>query len=448
MASKPTAVDIFAGAGGLGWGFAEAGFNVVAHVEKDKWACETLRTREIFKYLHQVRNLRLYYDYVRKAARPERLTEYRAPIWKKYPELKEKTEIQVIEAEFGYPRKEHGTMSSSRVIALIERALRLERVSGIDVLTGGPPCQVYSIIGRSRMGEDARTDRRNFLFRFYLDILKHFRPKIFVFENVPGILTANEGQIIKSIEKRFSNAGYRLILGRSSLREEPWLNSRDFGVHQERKRVFLFGVRNNLRITADSFVFKPISPDSDQTTLEAISDLVSLTERNVGDDHLPVSYRQDQRSLSRLQELLRDENIGTINHARRAPLRSYDKEIYRRAILEARKGNQLKYEDLPPSLKRHRNQHSFLDRFKVHWWTDTPHTIVAHLAKDGHYNIHPDLRQLRSLSVREAARIQSFPDNYKFEGPRTAQYVQVGNAVPPLMAKGIARIIQEILHDK
>ena len=142
------------------------------------------------------------------------------------------------------------------------------------------------------------------------------------------------------------------------------------------------------------------------------------------------------------------EDVLTLHNSR--PNKERDIEIYKRAIELWNDGHKrLNYNDLPEELKTHKNRHSFVDRFKV-VEGDEPccHTVLAHLSKDGHYFIHPDMEQHRSITVREAARIQSFPDSYFFEGPRTAQFIQVGNAVPPLMAKGIALGIAEQLDKR
>lgn len=157
--------------------------------------------------------------------------------------------------------------------------------------------------------------------------------------------------------------------------------------------------------------------------------------------------------MRRLKKYVKDNDIRVksdvlTGHIAR-PHTAQDIEIYKRTIdmwFENEQHERLKYDDLPENLKTHKNRTSFVDRFKVvEGDMDHCHTILAHLSKDGHYFIHPDIEQHRSLTVREAARIQSFPDNYYFEGPRTAQFVQVGNAVPPMMAKVIADKIKEQL---
>ncbi|MFH1097592.1 MAG: DNA cytosine methyltransferase [Candidatus Desantisbacteria bacterium] len=440
--SKMIVIDLFAGAGGLGEGFTCAGFKVIAHVEKEKWACETLKTRTIYHFLKENKDLKMYYEYLRKLDSPSLIEECRKPIYHKYPELQTVLNYEIINAEFGNPDIEPKTKSSREIITLIEKSLQFHSANKVDVIIGGPPCQAYSLIGRNRMGDSVAEDRRNFLFRYYFDVVKYFQPDILIFENVPGIITARNGEIFQMIQKEFVDAGYNFYPGHNEKLHDNILNSKNFGVYQSRKRMILFGSKKELNIDYPEFPVGTDISEEDFTTFNAISDLPFLIPGE-GHNQLPSNY-PGVNNLSHFQRKMRDENIGVLNHMARS-LTGYDREIYKKAINEAASGRQLKYSDLPESLKRHKNEKNFKDRFKVHWWSNIPHTIVAHIARDGHYNIHPDIRQLRSLTVREAARIQSFPDNYKFEGPRTAQYTQVGNAVPPLMAEKIAGNIKELL---
>lgn len=176
--------------------------------------------------------------------------------------------------------------------------------------------------------------------------------------------------------------------------------------------------------------------------MDALSDLPPL-KASEGNNRWFGTYASVNPTA--YQSLLREKSLGVMNHYARPHIKQ-DIMNYKDAIIAKCDGKrQINYNEYPEERKTHNNRHSFTDRYKVHGNNELPHTVVAHIAKDGHYNIHYDLAQCRSLTVREAARIQSFPDNYLFEGPRTAQFLQVGNAVPPLMAQAIARAIKPIL---
>lgn len=437
-------IDLFSGAGGLTEGFWQEKYDIMAHVEKEKWACETLKTRICYHYLKKENDLELYFNYIKESNCYLNIEEKREIIYKKYPELREKLQVEVLNKTFGNPANDSKTTSTSEVVRLIEEALKFNNKQTVDLIIGGPPCQAYSLIGRARMKDNAKRDKRNYLFYYYKTIVEYFKPKLFIFENVPGILNAQKGQMFDTIKEEFSNIGYKLMTGRDKNDKKNILNASDYGVYQNRKRVILIGIRDGLDIKYPDFSQYSIKFDEPKTTMNAIGDLPIL-QCGEGEDFSIMNYRCDsQTSFSEFQKLMRKDSEGVLNHRARVINQERDQVIYRLAIKKAQNSEQLHYYDIPDKYKTHKNQVSFTDRFKVHWWDDMPHTVVAHISKDGHYNIHPDLLQSRSLTVREAARIQSFPDNFKFEGPRTHQFMQVGNAVPPLMAQAVARAIKDI----
>lgn len=436
-------LDLFSGAGGLSEGFHIEGFKIVAQIEKDKWACETLKTRTIFHYLKKNNDLETYFEYIKVANDYKKINERRSFIFDKYPELREIIFYEILNKKFGNPQNDDEATSLKEIVKLIENSLKYSNENNIDIIIGGPPCQAYSVVGRSRMKESAERDSRNFLFYYYLNLVKEYNPKLFVFENVPGILTARKGEVFLKIKEEFNKIGYELITGTSNIDKHNVIDFGEFGVIQKRKRVILFGFKKGLRLHYPDFQSNKFHWDHELTTFNILNDLPSLYPGE-GNDHKLIPYHKTSVQLNKYQKYIRTDSIGVINHRARN-IQERDRKIYELSIKLAKQGQQLKYPDLPKELKTHQNEKSFLDRFKVHPFDKMPHTVVAHISKDGHYNIHPDIKQCRSLTVREAARIQGFPDNYKFEGPRTAQFIQVGNAVPPIMSEIIARSIKKLL---
>jgi len=407
-------IDIFAGAGGLSEGFRRNGYIPVAHVEMKKEACLTLKTRECFYYLNEHGRIEDYKRYLRKEITRDEL----------YEMVPEKVLNSVI----------NETMSEERMSALFDRIdyfMEIQGIENVDVLVGGPPCQAYSLVGRARSKTNMVGDPRNYLYMLYCKVLEKYQPKMFVFENVPGLLTANGGSYFDDMRKRFRKAGYFL--------EHRVLNSKEYGVLQNRRRVILIGWREGTNYTY------PELDKKEQKYLvdDLFSDLPSIEPgetRNV--------YKCELTEYLRESEIRMEDDILTLHQAR--PNQERDRKIYRRVIEAWNDGQRrLKYTELPEELCTHNNRTAFLDRFKV-VAKDMPYaqTMVAHISKDGHYFIHPDIKQARSISVREAARIQSFPDNYFFEGGRTAAFLQIGNAVPPLLASAIAKKLKEQLTEE
>ncbi|WLF68758.1 DNA cytosine methyltransferase [Clostridium septicum] len=434
-------IDIFSGGGGLTEGFVNEGYKIVAHVEKDKWACETLKTRIIFHFLKAKGQLEVYNEYVKKSNSYRKIEENRKFIYEKYPELKEKLEYEVLNYTFGNPEEDSKATDIKEIINSIERSMEYNCINEIDLIIGGPPCQAYSLVGRGVMKEKVEGDKRNYLFRYYKEIVRYFSPKMFVFENVPGIITAKNGQILKTIIEEFNGIGYTLLSGESDEIKDNIINCSDLNIPQSRKRVVLFGFKSELNfkypnLKSFKYNFEDIS------TKAAIGD---LPKRKAGEGKYgEILEYPKSNNISMYQQYMREDSFGVTLHQTREH-NERDLKNYYDVILARSKGKKLVYTDFPKERRTHKNHKSFIDRYNVHWWKAIPHTILAHLAKDGHYNIHPDIEQCRSLTVREAARIQTFQDNYFFEGPRTAIFTQIGNAVPPLLSRLIALKIKEIL---
>jgi DNA (cytosine-5)-methyltransferase 1 len=436
-------IDLFSGAGGLSEGFHRLGFRFAAKVEKDKWACETLKTRMMYHFLKKQKDLDTYFSYLRSSESHKDIDQNREEVFKKYPDLKGLLEMVVLNRKFGNPNNDKDATSTTQIIEEITASLKKQDMTSVDLIIGGPPCQAYSLVGRGRMKKSADKDPRNYLFYYYLNVVNHFKPKVFVFENVPGIISAKKGKVFETIKEEFDRSGYYLLSGENEDDLKNVLDFSDYGIPQRRKRVLLFGFQKKLNFKYPNFGKYKFAWKDDLTTKNVLYDLPALNPGE-GNDYFYGDYSETH--LTDFQRKMREDSIGVLNHKARL-VRKLDREIYNMAIEKAAQGLQLRYDELPERLQTHKNRESFLDRFRVHRENELPHTVVAHISKDGHYNIHPDPVQCRSLTVREAARIQTFPDNYIFEGPRTHQYVQVGNAVPPLMSEIIARSIKEMLDE-
>lgn len=406
-------IDLFAGAGGLSEGFIRQGFEPIAHVEMKKEACDTLKTRTAFHYLKKQNKEEIYHDYLKgKITRDE--------FWDNVPK-------HLIESVIN---REISEETLSDIFEIIDKELNNNKV---DLIIGGPPCQAYSIVGRAR--KDMESDPRNHLYKHYVKFLKKYQPKMFVFENVPGILSAKNGEYLDKIFKAVKEEGYEVAIP-----PKNHLNAKNFGVLQDRKRVIIIGWKKEFDFNYPEFEEK--EPQS-QILKDLFSDLKPLKN---GEGSLGLT--QYSRPITRYLETSKIRNglDFTTQHICR-PNNQNDLEIYRIAVEEWNNGKRLNYAKLPERLIKHSNTESFTNRFQVVNGSGISHTVVAHIAMDGHYYIHPDIKQNRSISIREAARIQTFPDDYFFEGSRTAAYKQIGNAVPVLMGEGIAKKIKEmILH--
>ncbi len=411
-------LDLFAGAGGLSEGFIQAGFSPVAHVEADQAACFTLRTRMAYHWFKSQGRTEQYNDYLCGNISRSEL----------YSLIPDHPINSVINAE----------ISKKFLSEIFRKTDELLDGAKLDLIIGGPPCQAYSIVGRSRDKNRMKGDSRNYLYAYYAEFLKYYRPSFFVFENVTGLLSAKDedGNLyFDDMRSLFRDTGYET--------EFMILAAEKYGVLQSRKRIILVGKRGK----SSGFYPEPAKWHPGVKVHEVFRDLPSLKagEGNIG----PCKTKKYTGSYL-YDACIRNNDFAVTWHQTR-PNTEQDLEIYRIAVeLWDREKTRLNYNALPDRLKTHRHRNSFLDRFKV-VAADLKysHTVVAHIAKDGHYYIHPDIKQNRSLTPREAARLQTFPDDYFFESAsdvpqRTPAFRQIGNAVPVLLAQKIAEKLKEV----
>lgn len=397
---KYTFIDLFAGCGGLSEGFYRQGFEALAHVEINHWACETLRARM------------KYYGY-------------------------KNVEKEVIEHD----------ITADDILEKLDNAIKGRSV---DIIIGGPPCQAYSTAGRVRDGKRMATDARNYLFESYVRILEYYKPKFFVFENVTGLLNAKvEGapifpKVIKALGTKYKVLSDPQILVH---------NTADYGVPQLRKRVIIIGVRNDI--------------DKDVTQL--YRDVV----KSHWDPEMPENERKGKKRFVDVRQAIGDLPSVDPGHDASTPEFDYpcDNDFLKRIgkpgihpLLDhiARTHNDLDRERFQVMIHNHwtfgqlrrekpqyEHEHArvFDNSYVVQWWDLPSKTILAHIHKDGFQFIHPDESQRRTFTVREAARIQSFPDDFEFKGSRGEKYKQIGNAVPPLFAEALAKSVRKNLDD-
>ena len=525
-------IDIFAGPGGLGEGFSsvvdkkgDRFFDIKLSIEKNEDAHKTLQLRSFFRQFPIGKVPKKYYDLL-KIIKKDDWNIAKDKLFKQYSKEGKIAIEEAWKATLGVVPEEE----------LDERISK--RLGGEQnwLLIGGPPCQAYSLVGRSRVGGIDDKDHRVYLYKEYLRIIAVHQPAVFVMENVKGLLSAkvNGKKIfneilndLKNPSKIFPKQGincptykiYSLVQkpvdelfkdGNSqpkyNLNTDYLIKSEKFGIPQKRHRVILLGVREDIRrenidilkeekevplkkVIGDlpklrSGVSRKIievkkgedgllklkyekivdTPETWQKiVLEHVNDVINQNGFIKFKDGIKIKLPNADRGKVFLnQKPSYSENIyedwyadkkltGLCNHETRAHLKEDLKRYFFAALFVREHKRFPRLHDYPKSLlPSHKNALSgkFADRFRVQLANEPATTVTSHISKDGHYFIHYDPEQCRSLTVREAARIQTFPDNYYFCGSRTAQYIQVGNAVPPLLAKKIGVIVKNIFDEQ
>lgn len=408
MKKKLHTIELFAGCGGLLEGFLQQGcYDTLACVEWEKAPCLTLSNRLEQKWYHaNANNEVIRFD----IQRTDELIN-------------------------GFQDEEYGKH---------EGLAKLIGNQTVDVIVGGPPCQAYSLAGRIRDEHGMKEDYRNYLFESYMRIVKYFKPKIFVFENVVGLLSAAPDgyPIVNRIRKEFMDAGYKVAENfRDTLFEVC-----DYGIPQHRKRVIIIGIRMDSfdvdKCVSDDMIhdfYNVIMPSfrkKQRTVFDAIGDLPKIYP-------LPKPIIQNGKKYSHAP--ISSEKV--MNHVPRFHS-ARDISVFRLLEEDIRSGRKeyVSIEKLKELYTKVTGKKSNIHKYYVLRNDEPSNTIPAHLYKDGMRHIHPDPEQARSITVREAARLQTFPDDFEFLGANMAQYKMIGNAVPVDFAKIVAEALYKLIE--
>ena len=408
MKKKLHTIELFAGCGGLLEGFLQQGcYDTLACVEWEKAPCLTLSNRLEQKWNHaNANNEVIRFD----IQRTDELIN-------------------------GFQDEEYGKH---------EGLAKLIGNQTVDVIVGGPPCQAYSLAGRIRDEHGMKEDYRNYLFESYMRIVKYFKPKIFVFENVVGLLSAAPDgyPIVNRIRKEFMDAGYKVAENfRDTLFEVC-----DYGIPQHRKRVIIIGIRMDSfdvdKCVSDDMIhdfYNVIMPSfrkKQRTVFDAIGDLPKIYP-------LPKPIIQNGKKYSHAP--ISSEKV--MNHVPRFHS-ARDISVFRLLEEDIRSGRKeyVSIEKLKELYTKVTGKKSNIHKYYVLRNDEPSNTIPAHLYKDGMRHIHPDPEQARSITVREAARLQTFPDDFEFLGANMAQYKMIGNAVPVDFAKIVAEALYKLIE--
>lgn len=410
---KLNVIDLFAGAGGLSEGFHQTGqFNFLSHIEWESPMVNTLRNNLINRWGYS-------FEDAQKAVIQFDI---------------QKTEELIHGNWTEETQNEYGKFNSPVVV---EKGLDgIIGTQKVDIIIGGPPCQAYSIAGRAQDPNSMKDDYRNYLFESFVEVVDYYRPKVFVFENVPGMLSAKPGDklVIERIYDAFRQIGYNIRLPQDM--KKSIYSAADFQVPQDRHRVIIFGVEKNANYSVEDFYSNLDSLKSDEPQ-KTVRDAIGYLPKFIPSD-TPVKVGNHNVS----HKLVGDK-VVPFHEARYHNKR--DIEVFRKWLSENMNNipteEKLKFYKLVSGKDSNHNKYRSLE------WDKPSPTIVSHLYKDGLMFIHPDIDQLRSITVKEAALLQTFPDDFEFVGSTAYCFKMIGNAVPVLFAKNIAMSVLNTMNN-